>query len=409
MGAIRAMQQMTVPTTSSSLFPLMFLQPVTDIRNTWAALTLNLSATDRAHRDAILSRAFNELRLAEALGRLMCIVRVDDIAGFDLAITHQTRPGQIVLRVPVAQCIDETLQVEFARLKKEGFAFMVDGIPPAGAPLNEHVTMLVFDQRLSAQPATLHWTQRLSGPHMAEDVMTPMQYQIAKDNAVRWFARLAVFAEREELSRQDTITRARLLRLLELVTQDANVSELEVLLKQDPALSYQLFRLLGSAAFAFKVEITSFTQAINLLGRRQLQRWLQLLLYARPVHGDGALNSLLPKAAVRAALMEALCRERSGSRDDQDKAFLVGMFSLLDILFGIPLPEILAPLKLGQDITDALLDHQGELGQLLSLAIRAERAALTLDDLAAVQVTVDMYSQSLVHAYRWASRVSSED
>lgn len=400
---------MTVPTTSSSLFPLMFLQPVTDIRDTWAALALNLSTTDREHRDVVLSRVFNDFRLAEALGRLTCIVRVDDIAGFDLAITHPVRLGQIVLRVPVAQCVDETLHAEFARLKKEGFAFMVDGVPPAGATLNEHITMLAFDQHALTQSSTSHWTQRLSGPHMAEHVMALEQYEFAKENEVRWFAGLAICTEREELSKQDTITRARLLRLLELVTQDANVSELEVLLKQDPALSYQLFRLLGSAAFAFKVEITSFTQAINLLGRRQLQRWLQLLLYARPVNGDGAPNSLLPKAAARAALMEALCRERSGSRDDQDKAFLVGMFSLLDVLFGIPLPEILSPLKLGQDITDALVDKHGELGQLLSVAIRAEEAELTLDELNAAQVTVDMYSQSLVHAYRWASRVSSED
>jgi EAL and modified HD-GYP domain-containing signal transduction protein len=143
-----------------------------------------------------------------------------------------------------------------------------------------------------------------------------------------------------------------------------------------------------------------------------LQRWLQLLLYARPVGSNDIPNSLLPKAAARAALMEALCRERSGSRDEQDKAFLIGMFSLLDTLFGTPLEEILKPLKLGQDITDALLHQQGEFGALLKIAMHAEygdTALLNEDDLAASGISVEVYCHSLVHAYRWASRVSSED
>lgn len=391
---------------------MMFLQPVTDVKDTWAALALHLPRGGEHDSQVLLSSVLNDLRLAEALGRLFCIIRVDQIAGFDLPVVHGLRFGQIILRIPVAQCVDPALARDFARLKKEGFAFMADGAVSGGDILNEHVTMFALHERIAVDPHTAHWIDQLSGPHMAEHITSRRQFEQAKNNGVRWFAGLELRSAAQEMSRQDTITRARLLRLLELVTQDANVSELEVLLKQDPALSYQLFKLLGSAAFSFKVEIASFAQAINLLGRRQLQRWLQLLLYARPVGSDGAATSLLPRAAVRAAFMEALCREQNGSRDAQDKAYLVGMFSLLDLLFGIPLAQVLQPLTLGRDITDALLDKAGELGALLVLAERAEYsegALLQQDALNACAVTVESYCHSLVHAYRWASRVSSED
>lgn len=403
---------MTVSTNSSSLFPVMYLQPVTDTRDTWVALALHLPSCDKSQRAVLLSRILNEYQLAEALGRLYCIVQVDDIAGFSLPLSFAVRPAQIILRVSAAQSVDPALADDFERLKKEGFAFMADSLPPEGRMINEYLTMLAVSEQDLSIPRAAQLTSRLSGPHLAEYIHTNRQYDAAKAIDVSWFAGRSAAAHVVEMSQSDTIARTRLLRLLELIAQDANISELEVLLKQDPALSYQLFRLLGSAAFAFKVEITSFTQAINLLGRRQLQRWLQLLLYARPAGTDGIPNSLLPRAAARGAFMEALCRARSDDSDVQDQAFLIGMFSLLDELFGMPLAQVLQPLKLGHEIMDALLERQGDLGALLRLAEHAEydnKTEWNTVDLSANGLTVEMYCHSLVHAYRWASRVSNEE
>ena len=173
----------------------------------------------------------------------------------------------------------------------------------------------------------------------------------------------------------DGTSRKRLLALLDLLARDADTRELEVLLKQDPSLSYHLLKLVNSAAFALSSPVHSFSQAINVLGRRQLQRWLQLLLYARQ-QDDGLSNPLLPLAAVRAAQMEALVRAQGGDRDQQDMAFVAGVFSLLDVLLGMAMTEIVAALSLDLDVVMALLDRGGPLGQLLKLVEGHDRVAL---------------------------------
>jgi EAL and modified HD-GYP domain-containing signal transduction protein len=125
--------------------------------------------------------------------------------------------------------------------------------------------------------------------------------------------------------------------MLALLARDADSRELEILLKQDPALSYHLLKLVNSAAFA-AVPDHQLRPGDQPLGRRQLQRWLQLLLYARQ-HPDGPPNLLLPLAALRAAQLEALCKRDGGDRDEQDLAFMTGVFSLLDRLFRMPMAE----------------------------------------------------------------------
>lgn len=90
------------------------------------------------------------------------------------------------------------------------------------------------------------------------------------------------------------MSRIKLLEMLALVADDADTGKLEAIFRQEPKLSYSLLRLVNSAAIAPRNPITSFAQAINLLGRRQLQRWLQLLVYADP-NNSQLPNPLLQK------------------------------------------------------------------------------------------------------------------
>lgn len=169
-------------------------------------------------------------------------------------------------------------------------------------------------------------------------------------------------------------SRMMLLKLLNLVTQDAETGQLEDVFKQEPKLAFDLLRLVNSASMGLRNKIANFRQAITILGRRQLQRWLQLLLFAHQKEGAHGPSILMQQAATRGRLMELLSKETSpgASVDDQEQAFMVGLFSMLDVLMGSPLAELLKSLRLADAVEQALLHRNGDLGLMVGLVEQAE-------------------------------------
>ena len=194
-------------------------------------------------------------------------------------------------------------------------------------------------------------------------------------------------------------SRALALQLVQLVASDADNHEVEALLRRDPALSYHLLRLVNSLGMGAARKITSFSQALLILGRAQLRRWLNLMLFAAR-EGDQRSAMLLARVAVRGRAIELLARSAGLDRTAQEQGFMVGMFSLLGVLFGMPLADVLAPLSLGESVQSALLSHDGELGALLLALEQAERGEFerVAMHLAALQVSHAEFNQAIAEA-----------
>jgi c-di-GMP-related signal transduction protein len=70
------------------------------------------------------------------------------------------------------------------------------------------------------------------------------------------------------------------LGLIQSFLKDSDISEIENEQKYQPSLSYNLLRVVNSTANGLPSTINSIRRAIMILGRKQLQRWIQILLYA---------------------------------------------------------------------------------------------------------------------------------
>lgn len=205
------------------------------------------------------------------------------------------------------------------------------------------------------------------------------------------------------------MTRLKLLKLLSLIEGDASTNDLEDIFREESKLSYSLLRLVNSAAMSPRTPITSFGQAINLLGRRQLQRWLQLLVYSDPNNGQHP-TPLLQKAAARGRLIELLCPQLAlppALENPEDIAFMIGTFSLLDVLLNMPIPEILNQLPLPEPARQALEAHAGPFGEILAAVCAADRRVLdtAATKLDALGISPATYLDAQLTATSWAAKI----
>jgi len=90
----------------------------------------------------------------------------------------------------------------------------------------------------------------------------------------------------------------------------------------------------------------------------------------------------------------------------KDRAFIVGMLSLVDVLFQQPLVEIIQHLNLDHITQDALLERTGDLGTLLQLIQAIEQDDRDIILLLTEQLGLadnDQLNRLHVEALRWAN------
>lgn len=381
------------------LFPLVEIEAVANVQNEWVALSLRPRPLAGSLTTA-LHAMFGTPDLLAAIAPLDCILLLDGAATVTDALLELMPPHRVILALPAAALAAGGAAKRMANLHEQGYRIFLDGAAPEGLAIPPALRSVSLDcgDGVPAGKALA----ALFAPHLARRVVSAVRQAECHAAGFTWFSGDYPRRPAPSSEHNDGTTRKRLLVLLGLVARDADSRELEALLKQDPALSYNLLKLVNSAAFALGTPITSFGQAINLLGRRQLQRWLQLLLYAREGE-DGAVNPLLPLAALRAAQMEALCKLQGGDRDAQDLAFMTGVFALLDVLFALPMEAIVGALKLAPEVADALLTRKGQLGQLLGLCEAPSASPALLE---AIGIDPGQWWQCQLHAYHWAIQVA---
>lgn len=205
------------------------------------------------------------------------------------------------------------------------------------------------------------------------------------------------------------MTRLKLLKLLSMIDGDANTGDLEQIFREESKLSYSLLRLVNSAAMAPRSPITSFGQAINLLGRRQLQRWLQLLVYSDPNNGQHP-TPLLQIAAARGRLLELLMPKLGLDPEMEnagDMAFMIGTFSLLDVLLNMSMADILHQLPLPEVARQALGSHSGPFGRMLAAIDAAGRRQLdsAARQLEQLGIDAESYLDAQLSAISWAAKI----
>lgn len=201
-----------------------------------------------------------------------------------------------------------------------------------------------------------------------------------------------------------------MMQLMQQVMADAEWAEIEETFKQNPGLTYNLLRLVNSVAMGLRVRIKTLRHALTVLGMEQLKRWITLALYANK-DSNGVQSPLLEMAATRGKLMEllVLAARGRGAGEVADQGFMVGILSLIDVLFEDSMAELIGKLNLVENVKSALLHREGDLGALLELAELLEQADFEAvsEQLEQCDLTLDQLLAAQLETFAWADKLSA--
>lgn len=286
----------------------------------------------------------------------------------------------VVLEIKCTEEFDDEFVAQCTRLKKAGHQFALDGVTELTEaiqcimPVINIVKIDVSQIDDAGMTNLVNQLKRWPVLLLAEKVETHELANSCMGHGFEMFQGY-YYAKPENIAgKRVDPAKLSLLKLLQLVMGDSDIEDIDKEFKRQPGLSYNLLRMVNSAASGLPQKINSIKQSIMLLGRKQLQRWIQLLLYTtESSDGDNMANALLQTAAARGKLMELIATvERPHDKTHQERAFMVGILSLLDTLLGIEMQQIIDKLGIPEDMSDALLIREGRLGQELKLIEASE-------------------------------------
>jgi EAL and modified HD-GYP domain-containing signal transduction protein len=222
-------------------------------------------------------------------------------------------------------------------------------------------------------------------------------YQYFQGN---FFGRPAVKEGRSVPSHQ--IAQLRLLRALN--NPNLSVHQLAELIKPDPSMCYRVLRAVNSARFALQSTVSSIPEALVLLGRDTIKRWVSLWSLAGL--GDNSSQALLAAATLRGRFCELLA-ERTDRDDAAAEGFLLGLCSMLDAILGQPMSAIVPDLPLPEAMKAALLGDDNLYSRIIRCAIAYEQGewdeAIELAEAAGVDANA--LAATYAAALKWSTEL----
>ena len=374
--------------------------------------------TDYAAATAAVISHASQLGMHQVVGEQVAFVNVDEVVLMSDFVRFLP-PDKVILEILETVLPTPQLLGRIRELKELGFKFALDdviGHSEQVSKLRNLVDVIKVDLQGVGRDELAELVHALRGPHqklLAEKVETVEEFQLCLELGFEYFQGY-YFARPAILSgKKITPSELVLLRLLDLIHSEADNEAIEAAVKRDALLSLNLLRLVNGYLTGTGVpRVESISQALAQLGRSQLQRWVQILLYSGP-EGNVELNSpLLQLATTRGRLLELMTLTlRPGDVAGANTAFTVGILSLMDALFDVPMRTILDKVEISREVRTALLERGGDYGAMLSVAEGLERTEPGRDMAAALArlgLSVKQVREIELAAFGWVRELGAE-
>ncbi|MDP2827892.1 MAG: HDOD domain-containing protein [Sulfuricellaceae bacterium] len=380
------------------------------LRNRPSPLDAKPDDTVLLMNDKMLLKSVFELGVDRLLKGKLAILPISSLVILHSCVDELTAKN-IVFAIPLPETKDEALLKRCRELKTRGFRFVID-VSVCRPEIDTWLKIADYVRFNITEMNAIDLGKEIvavlkSGvrPLIAMGVDSEEHFEASRKLAFNYFSGYYFTKPQASVPTRLDNHRIKVIELLNLVRSRVEIKELEASVKRDAAITFKILRYINSPANGLLQEIRSIAHALTLLGYDQMYRWLTLLLFVSD-KPDPRSMILLKNALVRARLVELLGKDKIAG-PDQDGLFLVGILSLLDSLLNLPMEKALENFHLPQQVSLALLEHQGIYAPYLGLAIACEAFDQKAIELWARTCGLDALKVNVAHvdAMVWAEEI----
>lgn len=272
---------------------------------------------------------------------------------------------------------DRSLLEAVKRMHTQGFRIALDDFAPGSEwdAFLPYVNVIKFDIRKSPRDEIDHYIRghRDALRHavlLAEKVETYDEFESYKKLGFHLFQ--GYFFSKPVVSKRNKLVqnRAFALKLMQEVNVESpDLNKIEELLKRDVSLSFKIMRYAQNILYNTRgisgFRNQSLRDIVVYLGINEMRRFV---LMACLTSFDNVTNTEIYYLSLIRAKFCELVAERTSASNISNDAFMVGLFSLLDVILGLPLEELMEQIAVSPDVAKALQKNGGKLYPFVHLA-----------------------------------------
>lgn len=326
------------------------------------------TVSDEQATSELLINSYFSFGMEKLIGRNRAFIN------FDKKLIIQEMPALLDSRKVVVELLetiepDEALYEALRSLKRKNYVLALDDFT-AQYKYTEMIRMVDlikvdFMQNTKEEiEKTYHRMRKMGKELLAEKVENQETYEWAKELGFDYFQ--GYFFSKPSLMKSQTvryISPQDISILKEMAAKDPDFKKIAMIIEREPITAYKLLKLVN-ANFTKSYQISSILQALALLGVDTLRKWFTLIMVQKL--GQDRPKELIKVSMQRAKFFELLgdksveLRERKPEKHhihykDKNEMMLIGVLSIMDVILGRPMEEIVRELPLSPNIIDTLL------------------------------------------------------
>ena len=187
-----------------------------------------------------------------------------------------------------------------------------------------------------------------------------------------------------------------LIKLLNLVRDESYAfSDVAAIVQRDTALTVSLMRMINSPFIGLRQKVNSIGHAVAILGQVETSKWVTTAV--SKLLGADRPDELTRLSLIRARFAENLAPKFKMNAKQSQSLFLMGLFSVLDVILELPMGEALRMVQVTDNIRDALLEGKGEFGVIHNFIQKYEAA--DWNSVSRILIMHDLRLEEIYEAY----------